>query len=239
MKKFIFIAAVIFFVNIAPRVFANQIIPGGQLEAMAIAEVERLLDEGGETRRREISLLRPLADFSVPNGVIDIRVSVPSAIIDYNGVTPVKARVFIGGRTYRDINFVVSVKVFDFVFVATHDLRIETPVTQADFRMAEIAVDGRTEYIKDLDEILGLVPHRIIRAGTPVTVNYFRQPVAISNNRPVTIIVRYKGIEARARGTALSRGRIGEIIRVRNDASQKIISARVIDEDTVEVVMDY
>ena len=237
MKKFIVIAAVIFFMNFAPRVFANQFIPGGQFEAMAVAEVERILDEQGETRRREINLLRPLADVSVPNGIIDIKVTVPSGTVNYIGVTPVKARVSIGGRMYRDVNFVLSVRIYDYVVIANHDLRIEVPVNESDFRLAEIPVDGRGDYIKDIQEIRGLVPQRMIRAGSPVSINYFRQPVVVNNGLPVKIILRYKGIEISAKGIAMTRGRIGEVIKVKNESSQKIISAKVIDAGTVEVVM--
>ncbi len=237
MKKLIFIAAVIFFLNFTPRVFANQIIPGGQLEAMAISEIETILDAKGESRRREISLLHPLADFSVPNGIIDIKISVPAGVVNYTGVTPVKARIFVGGRMYRDVNFVVSAKIFDFVIVSNHVLRIETPVTESDFRLEEVAVDGRTEYVKDVQEVVGLVPHRVINAGVPISANYFQQPMAVSGNQPVKIIVRYKGITASAKGTTMTRGRIGEVIKVKNDASKKIISARVVDAGTVEAVM--
>ena len=237
MKNLVFIAAIIFFLNFTPRVFANQIIPGGQLESMANAEVERLLNERGETRRHEFSLLHPLADFSVPNGIIEIKLSIPSAMVNYTGVTPVRARIFVGGKMYRDINFVVSVKVFDFALVTNHVLRIENPVTESDFRMAEVAVDGRNEYVKDISEILGLVPHRVINAGVPVTLNYFQQPVAVTGNQPVKIIIHYKGISASAKGIAMTRGRIGEVIKVRNESSKKIISARVVDAGTVEVVM--
>ena len=35
----------------------------------------------------------------------------------------------------------------------------------------------------------------------------------------------------------MTRGRIGEVIKVKNEASKKIISARVVDAGTVEVVM--
>ena len=237
MNRIVFIAAVIFFMNLTPRLFANQIIPGGQIEAMARTEIENLLASKGESRRYDISLIRPLADFSVPNGIIDIKLSIPAAMVNYNGVTPVKARIYVGGKMYRDVNFVMSVKVFDFVLVSNHLLRMEVPVTEADFRMEEVAIDGRTEYVKDIQEILGLVPHRVINAGIPVTINYFQQPVAVSSNQQVKIIVRYKGIEISAKGTALTRGRIGEVIHVRNDASKKVISARVVDFQTVEVVM--
>ena len=237
MKKIIFIAVVMFFLSITPRVFANQIIPGGQLESMANTEIERLLSERGESRRHEISLMHPLADFSVPNGIIDIKLSIPSAMVNYTGVTPVKARIFVGGRMYRDVNFVVNVKVFDYVLVTNHVLRIENPVTENDFRMAEVAIDGRTEYIKDVSEVVGLVPHRVINAGVPVTINYFQQPVAVAGNQPVKIIIRQNGIEASAKGITMTRDRIGEVIKVKNESSNKIISARVIDSGTVEVVM--
>ncbi len=223
--------------NFAPRVFANQFVPGGQFEAMAVEEIERILDEQGETRRHEITLLRPLADVSLPNGVIDVKVSVPSGTVNYIGVTPVRARISIGGRMYRDINFVVSVKIFDFVVVANHDLKIEVPVTESDLRLVEIPVDGRDGYVKDIQEIKGLVPQRVIRAGSPVSMSYFSQPMVIKNGNPVKIIVHYKGIEATAQGVAMARGRIGEVIKVKNESSQKIISARVIDSNTVEVIM--
>ena len=138
---------------------------------------------------------------------------------------------------YRDVNFVVSVKVFDYVIIANHDLRMETPVTESDFRLAEIPIDGRAEYVKDIQDVKGLVPHRIIRAGSPVSINYFDQPLVIRSGAPVKIVVNYKGIKASAKGVAMTRGRIGEIIKVKNESSQRIVTARVIDSGTVEVVM--
>ena len=235
MKKIFFIAAVIFVMNFAPRVFANQIIPGGQLEAMAIAEVESLLEIGGEFRRHEIVMQRPLSDISLPNGVLDVKIMIPSATVNYTGVTPVKARIFLGGRMYRDVNFVVVVKIFDSALVASHDLRIEFPVTAADFHIEEIPVNGRTDYLVDASEIIGLVPHRLIRAGTPVTASYFQQPVAVTTGQPVRILLRYRGIEISANGISMARGRIGDVIKVKNASSQKILAAKVIDSQTVEV----
>ena len=221
----------------APRVFANQIVPGGQIESLAIAEIETELERRGEFRRHDISLQRPLADITLPNGIIDIKIILPSSAVNYTGVTPVKARISVGGRVYRDVNFVVAVKIFDVALIANHDLRIETPVTEADFRTEEVPVDGRTEYLQDVQNVVGLVPHRLIRAGSPVTMSYFQQPIAVRSNQPVRIILRYRGIELSANGITMTRGRIGEMIRVKNAQSQKILSAKVIDSQTVEVSM--
>ena len=236
MRKIFFIAALIFFCGSMPEVFANQIIPGKQIEVMAVDEVEKILRERGEYRRHEIILMRNLSNIKVPNGVIDIQILLPSSSLSYSSMTSVKARITVGGKAYRDVTFGVLVKVYENVLVANHDLRIEVPVTESDFRIEEIAIDGRTEFVKDIKEINGLVPHRYVRAGSPIATNYFQQPVAVQMGSPVKIIVRYGRLQATAKGIAMSRGRIGQIIKVKNEVSQKIISAKIVDEQTVEVI---
>ncbi len=235
MKKIISIAALILLI-ISPRVFANQIIPGGQIEAMAKAEIENFLANRGEYRRHEIEFMRTINDVNVPNGVIDIQVTLPQNNVSYSGMTPIRARISIGGRFYRDINFTANVKIFDNVVVANHDLRIEEIVGETDFRIDEVQIDGRTEYCKDIAEVKGLVPHRYIRAGSPVAKSYFQQPVVINSGAAVRIIVKRNGMEVSAKGVAMSRGRIGQVIKVKNESSQKILSATIIDAQTVEVV---
>ena len=236
MRKIFFIAALIFLCGFMPEVFAEQIIPGKQIEVMAVDEVEKILRERGEFRRHEIILMRNLTNIKVPNGVIDIQILLPSSSLSYSSMTSVRARITVGGKAYRDVSFGVLVKIYDNVLVANHDLRIEVPVTESDFRVEEIAIDGRTEYVKDVQEIAGLVPHRYVRAGSPIATNYFQQPVAVQMGSVVKIIVRHGALQATAKGVAMSRGRIGQTIKVKNEASQKIISAKVVDDQTVEVV---
>lgn len=234
MKKFL--SALILAIIFMPTVYAKQILSGAQIETLALAEIEATLDERGEFRRREVNLMRSLTNLTLPEGIIDVKILLPSTSISYSTTTPVKARIFVNGKPYRDVPFMVSIKVFDLVLIANHDLRIEVPVTESDFRIEEIAIDGRTEYLKDPAEIKGLVPHRFIHAGSPVTINYFQQPVVVETGRIVRIIFKQGGLQVAAKGVAMARGRIGQIIKVRNEASQKILSAKVIDSQTVEVV---
>lgn len=235
MKKLFFVV-LIFLVGFLPKVSANQIIPGEQIQAMATDEVERILQERGEFRRHEIIFANNISKVSLPNGIIDIQILMPFSNLSYSSMNSMKARISIGGKAYRDVNFGVLVKVYDNVLVANHDLRIEVPVNESDFRMAEIVIDGRTEYVKDVNEVKGMVPHRYIRAGLPIAVNYFQQPVAVAMGTPVKIVFKRGGLQATAKGVALSRGRVGQIIKVKNETSQKIVSARVVDDQTVEVV---
>lgn len=49
----------------------------------------------------------------------------------------------------------------------------------------------------------------------------------------MTIIASQDGISASATGEALANGRAGEVIRVRNLGSQKVIEAQVVEEGVV------
>ena len=237
MKKIFFIAALILCLGFAPKVFANQIVPGKQIEVMATNEVKNILRNRGEFRRYELFFTHGVADLTLPNGVIDIKIILPTNMLNYSGMTSGRARISINGRFYRDITFALTLKVFDTVLIANHDLTINSQISANDFRLEEITIDGRTEYLKDLSEIRGLVPLRYIRAGSPVAKSYFQQPMAVKSQHPVKIVFRVNGLEVAAKGTAFSNGRIGQIIRVQNDASKKFLSARVIDTQTVEVVI--
>ena len=192
--------------------------------------------ERGENRRHEIFFTQTPQDVRLPEGTVDVKTELPSAI-SYISLTPVRVFLLVNGRIYRTINLTANVKVYDKVLVANRDLRIEIPVTAADFHTAEVAIDGRNEFVKDIAEINGLVPHRMIRAGSPVTKTYFQQPVAVNTGQRVTIIVSYHGIRATARGIVMTRGRIGALVKVKNEASEKILTAKVIDSNTVEVTL--
>lgn len=235
MKKIFFVAALILMMSLTPRTFAYTI-SGADIEAIARATVEQALAERGETRRHEIFFMQNAPDLKLPEGIVDVKAHIPTQL-SYISLTPVRAVVYVNGRAHRTVSFSASVKVYDNVLVANHDLRIEVPVTAADFRTAEVVIDGRNEFIKDTAEVEGLVPHRFIRAGQPVTKSYFQQPVAVNTGQRVNIILNYHGIKASAKGIVMTRGRIGSLVKVKNETSEKILTARVIDAHTVEVTM--
>lgn len=232
MRKVFLLAALIIFC-LASRAFAYTI-TGAEIQAVALDALERALAERGETRRHEIHFTQNISDIKLPEGVVDIKSELPSSV-SYISLTPVRTVIYVNGRACRTVSCTASVKVYDKVLVANHDLRIEVPVSESDFRLAEVAIDGRNEFVKDAKEVSGLVPHRYIRAGSPVTLGYFQQPVVVNSGQRVTIIVNYRGIKATATGIVLTRGRIGALVKVRNEASEKILTGKVIDSHTVEV----
>lgn len=211
-----------------------QIITGTQIEEAVVHQIGRFLEERGDLRRREVNFFHSFNDMTIPDGQAVLEVALPGRI-NYMGVTSVAVRCKVDGRICKALNFTVKVNIYDVVLTATHDLMYDKSMVESDFRQDEVIVDGRNDYIKDFSVIKSLVPSRLIRAGSPVTFNMFRSPMVIQTNQPVRLLIKYNGIEVSAKGVAMMRGRVGELIRVKNESSGKIITGKVIDENTVEV----
>ena len=219
----------------APASVNAQVISGRDIEAATVNKIDMVLNDRGDMRRRDVHFFHQLQNIVVPEGMASIEVEMPGRI-NYAGMTSVTARCRVDGRICKSLNFTVRVKIYDVVLVAAHDLSYDKAISAADFRQDEIIVDGRTDFIQDFSLIKNLVPSRMIRAGSPVTLNMFRTAMVIVANQPVRLRIRYHGIEASAKGIAMNRGRVGEMIKVKNESSGKIITGRVVDEQTVEVI---
>lgn len=77
-------------------------------------------------------------------------------------------------------------------------------------------------------------PGREVRV--PVMVSVDCPQVVVQSGRQVRIVAAIGNVRASASGEARQNGRVGEIIRVYNQVTRKMLRAKVIDEQTVEVV---
>ena len=232
IKLWIFLILILIAIPISVNA---QVISGKDIEAATINKIDMVLDNRGDMRRREVHFFHQMQNVVLPDGMASIEVDMPGRI-NYAGMTSVIARFRVDGRICKTLSYTVRVRIYDVVLIAEHDLTYDKAINANDFRQDEVVVDGRTNYIKDFSLIRNLVPSHMIRAGSPVTINMFRTAMVVAANQPVRLRIRYHGIEASAKGIAMNRGRVGEMIKVKNESSGKIITGRVVDEQTVEVI---
>lgn len=210
------------------------VVTATSIDAAAKAKVEQLLTEKNETRRYELEKVRGGRDLRAPAGQISFEMKVPTGLI-YGRLMPVHVIINVNGKVYRREICYYTVHVYDKTLVASHDLKPEQPLTASDVHFEERELtDTQKDVFQKPQDLIGNVVNRIVREGTPLTKSMIRGPIIVESGHPVVIIARRNGIEARANGVALSRGRQGDRIRVRT-ANKKPIMAKVVDEDTVEV----
>lgn len=211
-----------------------QVLSEADFRRIAEECIDEYFANTGETRRREVTFLRATS-LRLPAGEITTKASL-TAGVRYTGSTPIRIQIFINGRLYRSLSVYYQIRLYDTVLVATHDLRVDEPVMMNDVRTQEITVTSDSaKYLKNISDIEGRVPARAIKADTPLTESLFQQPIAIEAGAPVTIMAKYGAVSVNAMGVALQRGRLGQIIRVRNTASGKMLLAKVVDGQTVEI----
>ena len=213
-----------------------QVIPADYIEALAREKLEQTLAEQGETRRYTIMLSRKVGSVRCPDGAIICETELPKEL-RYGGLNPVYVKVYVNGALYRRSICYYELHVYGQMLVAARDLRPEQLLTAADVRFEEHEVENRSEfYLEDPALVVGRVPNRVIRSGSPITDGILQNPVVIDNGAPVQLVANYNGVKITTEGVALQKGRVGNIIRVRNVTSSKILRGRVIDATTVEIL---
>lgn len=87
-----------------------------------------------------------------------------------------------------------------------------------------------------LEDVVGLTSKRILQPGRPLTQAELIPPMLVMRNQPVIIVSRMAGITASMPGIALKNGHKGDVIRVRNSSSQRVVSGVVDDAGVVRTL---
>lgn len=97
-------------------------------------------------------------------------------------------------------------------------------VTQKKFNITQV----RSGYLTHPDDITGLTLKRRVREMQVLTPNLFDSPVLVERGQRVTMIAEQDGVEARTIGIAIKKGRKGEMIKIKNENSEREVNAIVI-----------
>lgn len=110
----------------------------------------------------------------------------------------------------------------------------DTVITADDLQLKKFNISNQREgLMTNMDEAIGLTSKRALQPGKPITRNELVQPVLVKRDQPVMIVSHMDGITASMPGVALKNGRKGEVIKIRNSSSQRIISGVVDDTGVV------
>ncbi len=132
------------------------------------------------------------------------------------------------------ITALVQANVFLPVVHAARVIERGQTISAEQLQLQEVNIGKASRgFYNSLDEVVGQGAKRRVRAGQLIAPNLLSAPLLIRRGQQVTIIASQDGISASATGEALANGREGEVIRVRNLGSQKVIEAQVVEEGVV------
>ena len=93
----------------------------------------------------------------------------------------------------------------------------------------------RKETVTDAKQLIGQSPRAVISAERPIRLSEISAPLVIKKGDAVQMTYTNPYMSLKASGVALQDGAIGELIRVKNDKSEKSVSGRVAGSGHIEV----
>ena len=93
----------------------------------------------------------------------------------------------------------------------------------------------RQGYFTDQQSLIGMDSKRSLKAGSVINPHMVQAPFVIQRHQKVVLSINKPGIAVQMNGIALTKGRLGERIRVRNSSSQKVLQGVVVSSERVLV----
>jgi len=119
------------------------------------------------------------------------------------------------------------------VFAQTVIERGDT-ISAGQLKVEELDISkARRGFFHDIDEVTGKGAKRRLRANQLISPNLLAKPLLVRRGQQVKMIANHDGIAATTLGEALEHGEQGEVIRVKNLRSEKIVEAQVIESGVV------
>lgn len=177
---------------------------------------------------------RPLP-FMLPDGKLAIEV-IPSNP-DIIGSSRFSLIFRVDGKVRKNFSVIGDLKVLAPVVIATDSLKRGATLTPANTKMALKDLSRYDNPCTDLRRILGKRLKRSIRVHNVIHSSDVEIPPLVRRGQLVKIILNIKNLHISATGIARMNGGQGDIIRVRNASSNKLIHARVTAPGTVEVII--
>lgn len=130
--------------------------------------------------------------------------------------------------------FVARVALDAEVLVSAGPIAAGKALTAADVRPERRDVTQMADAIGTTEDAVGQSSRRALREGQVLQARLLNKAVLVKRGAAVRIVARHGGVSVQNAGESLQAGSLGDIVRVRNTASGKTLSARVVDEGVVE-----
>ena len=116
--------------------------------------------------------------------------------------------------------------------VATRTIRAQTVLSVEDFTLVDADIPGA---LTDPTEVIGLEARVTLYAGRPILASDLGSAAMVERNQTVSLIFRSAGLSILTEGRALTRGGVGDQIKVMNLASRTTVTGTIETDGSVLV----
>lgn len=172
---------------------------------------------------------------TIPTGVITYTV-LNQIHPQYLGSKTLSVMVNVDGIPQQKLKMNGVLNLYGDVVVTTHKLRRNAVITEDDLALSRRKITGYAQQlIPSIADAVGLEVTQTLGPGAILLSRYVKKQPLVHRGDMVTILVASGNLKITAHGEAKGKGAEGDMIKIKNLASRRIISARVVDRGLVEV----
>lgn len=187
----------------------------------------------GEAQIKSISRI---GDVVVPAGELTISVF-PRGNVNYLGPVPFVVELAVDGRKVSSMTMQADIGVFRDAVVTTTPIPAHQVIGPADVELRRIDISSaRGKAFSSVDEVIGMATTTYLQAGSVVTARNLNKPILVRRGDAVSLIASRPGFIIKTTGIAQGDGRLGEVIKVLNPVSRKVIEAEVVGARRAKVL---
>ena len=229
-----FLAGVLFLLPFWTSAEARMI-EASEVANAAVSEIYRQADVPSGDERVQVRVLSLPEGLEVPEGEVRLQVDLLYGL-RYNAPTVARVVAMQDTQKVGQMILRLDVRQYQEVVVAARMLPGKTLLQAGDLKKLRLETGRMPDgFLLDPSKALGQQLQRPLRSGEVLMDSMLLRPLTMRRGAAVTIQVRQGEMLVSAAGEALQDGSIGQRIRVQNLVSKRIVTAKVIDEATVEV----
>jgi len=152
----------------------------------------------------------------------------PLSTSSYIGNAFLSVNVIVDDKIIETVPVTMNVRIFKEVLIPKKTLERGEEIDASDFERKRREVTRyKKGVIESFSEIKEMVPKKVIRSSQVMSMNMFEHPQLIKRGDMVKIVLKSDTLTIKTKGIALNSAKKGEIVRVENIDSKRIITAIV------------
>jgi len=221
---------------LAPFTFATAM--ERQSTAKIKASVKQFLDDNIEVNTD--------SEISVKIGTIDPRLNLSRCsdpLEPFNKRTgDLSGNITVGVRCHTPkrwtIYVPVEINVYEHVIASARPLAKGQVITSQAIKTIKLRTSHKNvAYYKNPKYVVGMVASRNMGPGKVITPRLIQAPTLVKRGEAVILLAETPHLTVRMKGKAMQDGAMGELIKVRNISSNRVIEGTVAKTGVVEVTM--
>ncbi|MBF0131300.1 MAG: flagellar basal body P-ring formation protein FlgA [Magnetococcales bacterium] len=212
----------------------SQEVTADTINRMVAEKLQSLLvSQGSELRVEEVRYRYALR---LPDGPLDCMVET-GTLKDNSGQHSVAVALLVNGKTEKRLRMTVDLKLEFQIPVIKQIVQRGQMIGADDVVWQTVSLTRLPpDLVRDDGEILGFAATRRIEPGVALRSSWFERPLAVAQGERVRVLVASEpGLMIEATAVALEKGRVGDVIQLRNPDSQMRYEARISAPGTVQV----